>query len=234
MNSFGEIAGAVLAFPAIAVPPESEASVEHRSPSREELKDGLQLASAGSGPLLQHDYWGVVRNCRFGPGELMSYVRRHFSQLPPEQLADVRDPPEGEASLELGDEIRMKLPGAGEVGIRVIHVAPRSMTVATLEGHPIAGRITFGAYRNDRGDVIFHIRSRSRSASTLHYLGHALAGEPMQSTNWTDFIDRLSHVAGDGVIGAIHEETAEVPEEVERQDSPLSPTFAAEGKAGDD
>lgn len=208
--------------------------MQRQTPSREELGHGLQPASAGTGPLLQHDYWCVIRDCRSGPGELMSYVRRHFSEFPPEQLAGFGDPPEGERSLELGDEVGIELPGAGEVSIRVIHLAPCSMTVATLKGHPIAGRITFGAYRNDRGDVIFHIRSRSRSASTLHYLGHVVVGEPMQSTTWTDFLDRLSHMAGDGVVGAIHEETARVPEDTERRDSPFSPTFVAEDRTAGD
>lgn len=202
--------------------------MERRPPDHEELREGLQPASEGSGPLLQRDYWCVIRDCRFGPGELTSYVRRHFSRLPPEQLAEFEPPREGEAPLELGDEMQIRLPGAGKVGVRVIHLTSSSFTVATLEGHPIAGRITFGAYRNDREDVIFHIRSRSRNASTLQYVGHVLAGEPMQSTTWTDFLDRLAHTVGDGVIGAIHEDTSKVPEEVERQDPLFSPTFIAE------
>jgi hypothetical protein len=210
------------------VPPEPEANVERGSPGREELREGLQEASEGRGPLLQHDYWCVIRDCRFPPGELMAFVRQHFASFPPEQLAKFGRPREDGAPLELGDELQIRLPGAGTVGVRVIHLAGSSFTVATLEGHPIAGRITFGAYRNEREDVVFHIRSRARNASTLQYLGHLVAGEPMQSTTWTDFLDRLAHMAGDGVIGAIHEETSEVPEEVERQDSLFSPTFVAE------
>lgn len=195
-------------------------------PDRGELRKGLQLYSEGAGPLLQHDYWCVIRGCPFDPAALMSHVREHFAEFPPAELADF----EGlEGPVELGDELRIRLPGAGMVGVRVIHVDARSMTVATLEGHPIAGRITFGAYRNERDDVIFHIRSRARNASTLQYLGYLVVGEPMQSTTWTDFLDRLAHTVGDGVVGVIHDETSEVSDEAERRDALFSPTFVAEG-----
>jgi hypothetical protein len=194
------------------------------------LREGLQLASEGVGPLIQRDYWCVVRDSRMRPTVVVSYLRRHFAELPPEALGTFRAPHRGEAGLDLGDEMQILLPGAGEVAVRVVHLATHSLTVATLRGHPIAGRITFGAYPNRRGDVIVHIRSRSRAASTLQRMGHFAAGDAMQSTTWTDFLDRLANTVGAGVIGAIHEESREVPRAEERRDAPLSPTFVAEGE----
>jgi hypothetical protein len=204
--------------------------MESGTDGRERLEAGLQPASQGVGRLQQRDYWGVIRGCRYDPASLTSYVRRHFAELPPEPLARFRETGGG-APLSLGDELEIALPGAGKVGVRVVHVNARSFTVATLRGHPIAGRITFGAYPNDRGDVLFHIRSRARFASTLQRLGHFLAGAPMQSTTWTDFIDRLAHTVGDGVIGSIHDELTEIPPGMEPPDLPLSPTFIAEDSA---
>ena len=120
---------------------------------------------------------------------------------------------------------------AGDCRVRVIHRDRNSLTLGTLEGHPEAGRITFGAYRNDRGDVIFHIRSRARASSDLRYAGFVALGEPMQTTTWTDFIDRLAHIAGDGVIGAIHADTSEVTDdEAEDPAAICAPTFAARGE----
>ena len=49
----------------------------------------------------------------------------------------------------------------------------------------------------------------------------------MQTNTWTDFIDRLAHIVGDGVIGAIQAETQKIREE----DISLinGPTFIATG-----
>jgi hypothetical protein len=202
--------------------------MEGRSVSQDKLRDGLQPASEGVGPLVQRDYWCVIRQCRFRSRELLSFVRHRFPQIPPEFTRF--EPASGEgAPLEIGDELKIRIPGAGTVAVRVVDVGPDSFTVATLVGHPVAGRITFGAYPNAHGDVVFHIRSRSRAASTLDRLGHLVAGDPMQTTTWTDFLDRLAHMTGDGVVGAIHEKESEVPEAVEREDSLVSPTFSAKG-----
>lgn len=204
--------------------------MERRRVSQDELREGLQPASEGVGPLMQRDYWCVIRQCRFRSRELLSFVRHRFPQIPPEELARFEPSGEEGAPLEIGDEMKIRIPGAGKVAVRVVDVSPNSFTVATLVGHPVAGRITFGAYPNAHGDVVFHIRSRSRAASTVDRLGHLVAGDPMQTTTWTDFLDRLAHMTGDGVVGAIHEKESEVPEAVEREDSLLSPTFSAEGE----
>jgi hypothetical protein len=194
-----------------------------------DLHSNLNPAADGRGPLLQRDYWAVIRSCEFRPPALMEWVRRWFTHLPPREMATFRSAGEQQV-LEVGDELDIQLPGAGRVGVRVVHRDANSVTMATLKGHPIAGRITFGAYPNERGDVIFHIRSRSRSSTLFHHLGYVIAGEPMQTTTWTDFIDRLAHSVGEGVIGVIHEETSEVSREREREDPPMSPTFVARGE----
>ena len=62
----------------------------------------------------------------------------------------------------------------------------RSLTLGTLEGHPEAGRITFGAYRNDDGDVVFHIRSRARSSTLFNYVGFKSADVTELARGWVD------------------------------------------------
>ena len=102
-----------------------------------------------------------------------------------------------------------------------------AITLGTVGGHPEAGRITFGAYPNERGDVIFHIRSRARSSSATRYAGFLTAGESMQTNTWTDFIDRLAHTVGEGIVGAIQVETQEIDEE--EDEAIETPTFIARG-----
>ncbi len=115
--------------------------------------------------------------------------------------------------------------------MRVVNRDAQSITLATLAGHPEAGRITFGAYRNDYRDVVFHIRSRARSGSRAHYAGFLTAGEAMQTNTWTDFVQAVAYTFGDGIVGFVHAESRRMSEreEPETDETLCAPTFLAEG-----
>lgn len=189
----------------------------------------LQPASEGVGPLLQRDYWAVIRACLHSPQELATRVREQFLDFPPEELVVFRHPEEKEHSLlEVGDELEVVIRMMEPVRVRVIHMNDNSITLGTSEGHPEAGRITFGAYRNDHRDVIFHIRSRARPASSMDYAGFLVTGDPMQTNTWTEYIDVLAHKMGDGVVDSIHVEEKKVA--LEDDEAAMdSPTFIAQG-----
>ncbi|WNG46133.1 DUF1990 family protein [Archangium minus] len=193
------------------------------------LLDGVLSAVDGAGPLLQRDYWALIDRCRCSPSELMELVSARFAEFAPEELVVFTPEDERGRPLERGDELRVRIRGAGTFHVRVIHKDRQSITLATLPGHPEAGRITFGAYRNERGDVIFHIRSRARSGSRVMYLGFRTGGEAMQTNTWTDFVNTVALTVGEGVIGFIHAETTAMKEEHERADDVRGPTFLARG-----
>lgn len=199
--------------------------VTELAPDRPQLLAGLALAADGHGPLLQRDYWGVIAACRLSPPGVAEVVAARFEDLPPPGLVRFRRAGGVGAALAVGDEMEVQIRLAGSFRVRVIHRDDRSLTIATVEGHPEAGRITFGAYANDRGDVVFHIRSRARSGSTAHRAGFLATGEPMQTNTWSDFINRLAVRVGDGVIGFIQASTREIDEAEE--DRGAGPTFLA-------
>lgn len=189
-----------------------------------QLAQGLSPSSAGVGPLLQRDYWAALTGAKLRPSELLAQLRAHFQSFAPADLAAfvVR----AGRPLRLGDELSIEIFGAGRCAVRVIHLDAQSLTLATLAGHPEAGRITFGAYRSDAGEVIFHIRSRARSDSLLRLFGFVVAGEAMQTNTWSQFISRVAALAGaviDGVqakLETLHEEEG---------DDETGPTFLARG-----
>lgn len=189
----------------------------------------LQPASEGVGPLLQREYWAVIRMCAHSPQELITRVREQFLDFPPKELVVFRYAEEnGHRPLEVGDELEVVIQAMDPVRVRVTHMGDCSVTLSTSKDHPEAGRITFGAYRNDHEDVIFHIRSRARPASSTDYAGFLVTGDPMQTNTWTEYIDVLAHRVGDGVVGSIHVEKKNVPqEEVDRAVD--APTFIARG-----
>ncbi|OJT16685.1 hypothetical protein BO221_48585 [Archangium sp. Cb G35] len=194
-----------------------------------DLCDGLLAAAEGHGPLLQRDYWAVIERCGCSPSELMELVARRFPEFAPEELVVFEPEHERDGPLEPGDELRVQIRGAGTFRVRIIHRDRQSLTLATLPGHPEAGRITFGAYRNERGDVIFHIRSRARSGSRVKYLGFRTGGEAMQTNTWTDFVNAVALTVGEGVIGFLHAETTLMEEAHESADDVRGPTFLARG-----
>lgn len=193
--------------------------------------NGIQAAVGGKGALLERDYWAVIKDARTGPAGVVDVVSRHFEELAPPSLVRFRRRHQEEAGhpLALHDELVVDIRMAGQCGVRVIHMSPNSLTLATLKGHPEAGRITFGAYRHERGDVIFHIRSRARAASQMKLAGFLFAGDPMQTNTWVGFVNRVAASVGGGVHGAIHVEKRSAPEE--RGDGSVDvPTFVAEGE----
>lgn len=189
------------------------------------MTDALLPATRGAGPLLQRDYWAVFAECALTPTQLMAHVKSHFCELPPTALVRF-DAPDG---LHRHADLDIHIVPAQSCRVRVVHDNSQSFTLGTLDGHPEAGRITFGAYRNPAGDVIFHIRSRARSASATKRLGFLAIGDAMQTNTWTDFINNTAAAVGAHVLDAIRAETMDV-EEVPEDDDPLqSPTFVAAG-----
>ena len=190
------------------------------------MEDEIQLAAQGKGPLLQRDYWGVIRECRIGPAEIIDLLREQFQHFSPKDLVRFGHNTDEERPLREGDVLDVSIRMAPKTKVRVVKVDAGSLTIATLKGHPEAGKITFGAYRNERDDVIFHIRSRARSKSSMHFAGFLTAGDPMQTNTWAGFIDRLAHSVGEGVVGAINAEKQEVEDDRGDEDA-SAPTFVA-------
>ena len=183
------------------------------------------LATHGAGPLLQREYWAVFADCPLKPTDVMAHVKAHFCSLPPAALVAF-SAPEG---LRLNATLDIVITPGQHCAVRMVHESPQSLTLATLEGHPEAGRITFGSYRNADGEVIFHIRSRARSTNTLKRVGFLAIGEAMQTNTWTDFIRNTAAAVNATIKGVIYADTQQV-EELPEDDEPMhAPTFIAVG-----
>lgn len=185
----------------------------------------LLPATRGAGPLLQRDYWAILHRSSMRPSTLMAYVKEHFCALPPLALVEF-SAPDGVAT---GSQLDIVIRPGQRCAVRVIHEDLQSITLGTLDGHPEAGRITFGAYRNPADELIFHIRSRARSSGALKRVGFLALGEAMQTNTWADFIRNTAAATGAEIRGAIHADTEYVDEAPEDDEPPQAPTFLAVG-----
>ena len=189
------------------------------------MNDEILPATEGAGPLLQRDYWAVLENCPLKPSEVIERVAARFCELPPPALVDFKQASDGPLTKDC--EIDINIKPAQHCCVRVIHKDANSITLGTLVGHPEAGRITFGAYRNPRDEVIFHIRSRARSSTASKRLGFLAIGDAMQTNTWTDFINNTAALLDTPIKGVIHVEKEEVEEEDQDAEPLDEPTFVA-------
>jgi hypothetical protein len=191
----------------------------------EQRAEKVVSAREGAGPLLERDYYARLRGSDLSPSQVMELVRRNFASLAPDGLAAFHGGKED--GIDVGDELDIRIFGAGDCRVRAVHMDAQSITLGTLEGHPEAGRITFGCYRDDEGELLFHIRSRARSESLLRLFGFVVVGEAMQTNTWTDFISRAGALAG-GSVPAVHAAMRTLDDESE-EDVIDRPTFLARG-----
>jgi len=182
-------------------------------------------AASGAGPLYQREYSGVIEGTNSSPEELAKLVRERFTELAPEETAAFARSEGGRAPLKVGDELRIRIGGFMPCGVRVVHVDDVSLTLRTLEGHPEAGRVSFGAGRDDEGRLTFRIRSRARSGRFFHYIGFLLMGRAMQARCWIRFIGRVAEMCGGRLAGPVRVSTSRVEEEPADVGGPDLPTF---------
>lgn len=192
------------------------------------IKSPLQTADKGAGPLLQRDYWAVLEPPEPGPRAVAKALFERFAAFaPPDLLSFGRLSPTGDG-IEEGEVLSVKIEGLGTYRVRVVHRDELSLTLATEEGHPEAGRITFGVYPNANGETVVHIRSRARAGSPAFALTFPAAGKALQTTTWVGFLQRLAAETSAGIRDVIHEESREVEEtEADRRVDDVPATFVA-------
>jgi hypothetical protein len=155
----------------------------------------VQTVAAGEGPIWQRDYWVVLPQSTLSPPEIMHLLRTEFPLFSPDALTRFERLDGKSTPLEVGDEMRVTITGAGTSEVRVVGVAPYALTLRTLDGHIEAGRISFGSYET-RGQIVLRIRSRARSASTHRHIAYMLFGHALQMKEWKVFIARLAQRCG--------------------------------------
>jgi hypothetical protein len=189
-------------------------------------------ATQGVGPLLERDYWATIAGTDLTPESIGEALRARFADFGPAETADFRRVGDADGPLEVGDELDIKIALRGHCRVRVVHHDARSLTLRTLEGHPEAGRITFGADCDDQGRLVFRILSRTRAGDWFSYLGYVVIGKQMQSRCWIRFIDRLANECGGRVDGRIYVRTRNVEEQPADGPGRDEPTYRCDGEGG--
>lgn len=172
-----------------------------------------QPANTGSGPLLERRYCIDIVRPRYAAAELMQQIQCDVAHFSPDLLADFEKTAGENHHLAVGDEFSIKILGPWNGQVRVTDVTPTSFELATLDGHPEAGRIRFGLLPHpDRADALrFEIRSwaRSRDGLVAFMYDKVGAGKRVQEQTWRIFCERVAAASGGAAFGGVQVRTSE-------------------------
>jgi uncharacterized protein YbjT (DUF2867 family) len=177
-----------------------------------------QLPDEGFGALEQKSFWAVIREGRFTAPELMRIFRSHTRELLPLDFVDEGGLPDGNGDrpLEVDDTLTLRLPARGEIQVRVEEATDELVTLATVEGHPLAGVVRFSTDPAGR-DVRFRIDVYTRSANLLDFVVMKLGGQAMQRSAWEKAIENVVRRSGGEAPDGVQHEKKKLDEEQARE-----------------
>lgn len=159
------------------------------------LVDALpeQLPAEGVGALSARVYSAEIQGSPRSAEELIDEVAEHLGELMPLELPAE---PGSATSAERGATLTGDLPLRGHFQVRVEERTPRSFTFVTVEGHPLAGAVTFAAEPLADGRLRFEVRVISRPADVFDWVAMRTIGGMLQARNWRAVVRRVLQVSG--------------------------------------
>jgi hypothetical protein len=144
--------------------------------------------------------------------ELMRRFRERFSKLVPEKLMKVGVEPGTPVVLDNGVTLTMALPLRGNVQVRVEEISDRSITFATLEGHPLAGVIRFlfeerGEARRGGKSLHFEVQTYDRSATLADRIVMGTFGSALKHATWHKLVEAVVRESGGEAPDGIQSES---------------------------
>lgn len=172
----------------------------------------VQGVEGGAGPLLHRTYRSVIRNSDLDAHALMGVLGGDPNRAVPNALARFHKVRGSAGAMAVNDEFVVRMPGPWDGPVRCVHVDPRSLRFATLDGHLEAGQIEWGARDRDDGLLEFRIESWARLGDRLSAFLHdrlPMAKE-VQLHMWTSVHERVPRVCGGRLTGGVDIETHRV------------------------
>lgn len=170
-----------------------------------------QPASTGSGPFFERRYQVSFQHANQSVDQLFQAITCELERFSPDLLADFEKTKGANHCLAVGDEFKIRMLGPWNGSVRVTEVGAEFFEMATLEGHPEAGRIRFTLRPHPHllATLQFEIHSWARSrdglvAFTYDTLG---LGKKMQEQTWRTFCERVAEYCGGMPLGPVSVET---------------------------
>jgi NADH dehydrogenase len=165
------------------------------------LDDGLahladllpeQTPGEGVGAVEHSVYWANIQGSPHSPAELIDLVCHRIADVMPIEFAAEPGVP---THAEKGTTLTGDIPGRGHIQVRLDERTETTATFVTLEGHPLAGVLTFAAERE--GDSLrFLVEVSAQPSNVLDWLAMHTVGGVMQTQNWREVVHRVVDMSG--------------------------------------
>ncbi|HEX8395798.1 MAG TPA: DUF1990 family protein [Longimicrobium sp.] len=165
-----------------------------------------QLPSEGTGDLHRQRYWADIRGSTMSAGELFRMVQTEFYQLAPEPLMKVGVEPGTQTGIHVGATLTLSIPMRGHIQVRCVDIDDDTITLVTLEGHPLSGAIRFDVTEEGPGLLRFEVRSFTRSGGLIDHLGMRTVGKVAQRATWRSVVEAVVERSGGTAEDGVHEE----------------------------
>jgi nucleoside-diphosphate-sugar epimerase len=185
------------------------------------LADALPetLPSDGSGSLHRQRYWADIRGSRLTADQLFEVVRTEFYTLAPSGLLEVGAEPGSRTAMEEGATLTLEIPLRGHIQVRCVDASDNTITLVTLEGHPLSGAIRFDVQDAPGDSLRFEVRSFTRSSDLIDRIGMRTIGQIAQRATWRSVVENVVDRSGGTAPDGVQEEevtlTGQDAEEVE-------------------
>jgi len=170
------------------------------TPLLEALKELTQsipenLPGSGVGSLERKRFWADISGARVDAEGLMALFKSQINDVMP---IDCRAEPVAPSRVEDDATLSLGLPGRGHVQVRVQVCEPTQVCLSTVEGHPLAGMVSFTS--EQRGSLLrFTVETISRPANTLDWLAINVAGRWLQDLTWQDVVGNTAKLSGGSI-----------------------------------
>lgn len=179
------------------------------------LADDLpeSLPDEGVGSMEHKMFWADITGSRFNAQELMQEFRERITEMMPIEFSAEPGAPD---RVERGATLTAAIPGRGHIQVRVREITPKRFTFVTVEGHPLAGTVTFEAHEAD-GVLRFTIEIHARAANIVDWLAMRTIGRFAQAMNWRGVVLRVIDLSGGEASKGVRSCTETLPEEEAKQ-----------------
>jgi NADH dehydrogenase len=172
------------------------------------LADALpeHLPDEGIGGLKRRHVWVDIVGSPLTAPELFARFRERFSEITPWHM-QVGAEPGTSTEPGVGETMTMKLPVRGNIQVRIEELTPTSLTLCTLEGHPLAGAVNFRCRPRDDGSMRFEVRVFDRASNVADWLVMSTVGGHIQRETWKSIAEKVVEESGGTSIDGVHHES---------------------------